>query len=132
MSTSRESIGTRLREIRGDLTQQEFADKLDLSRSYVSDVERGRSYPSIPFLVAIAANCDTSLDWLLTGEEDATQYKTRLLVKEEQEQTELLQLVEKLKQIHMVVDGELRAWLRVELVRLIGELQTMGKVNPTD
>ena len=132
MSTSREEIGARLRELRGDLTQQEFADKLKLSRSYISDVERGRSYPSIPFLVAIAVNCGTSLDWLLTGEEDPDQHKNYPMLKEERNEAQFLQLLEKLRRMHMAADGERRAWLRVELARLTQELQTMSSANHSD
>ncbi len=50
------TFGQRIRELREtqDLSLREFAQKLDLSAAFVSDVELGRRYPSEEFLVKMA------------------------------------------------------------------------------
>lgn len=59
----------RIRKVRGKLSQRAFAAKVGCARGYVSDVETGRINPSTDFLMKIAAACDASYEWLLTGKE---------------------------------------------------------------
>jgi transcriptional regulator with XRE-family HTH domain len=129
MATSRKEIGNRLRQVRGELTQQEFADKLGLSRSYLSDVERGRSHPSIAFLQSLAVNFDVSLHWLLTGE-DVGINKNHSFVREDADMGRFLHILDKVKELYTEIDSEKQAWLRVELARLTRELQERNVANP--
>jgi len=122
----RKEIGDRVRQVRGRLTQQEFADKLQLSRSYISDVERGRSYPSIQFLAALAVTCDISLNWLLTGE--GTDRKASYsLVKEGQEEDTLRQLTESLGDLYDGANRDWQGWVKIELSQLIETLQRANR-----
>lgn len=63
-------LGQRIKDVRlkQGLTQAEFAARLGVSRSYLSEAERGKSKPSVEMLVGIAGQFgDVSLRWLLTG-----------------------------------------------------------------
>jgi transcriptional regulator with XRE-family HTH domain len=51
-----------------NLSQQEFADILNVSRGYIGDIERNRSEPSSNFLTLLSSNLNVSIDWVLTGE----------------------------------------------------------------
>nr|WP_216683068.1 helix-turn-helix transcriptional regulator [Enterococcus innesii] len=48
-----------------DLTQEELAEKLQVSRSAISNWEIGRNYPDIQTLISLAKTFDVSLDYLL-------------------------------------------------------------------
>ena len=48
------TFGQRLRELRGKRTLRETAEACGLSLSYLSDLERGRTVPSIEVLVKLA------------------------------------------------------------------------------
>lgn len=64
------TIGERLLEVRKDLglTQAQFAGRLGVSRSYLSEVELGRGKPSVEMIAGMAtAFPQFSLTWLLTG-----------------------------------------------------------------
>ena len=65
------SIGGNIKRIRKEkgLTQKELADKCNLSRSYLADVERDRYNPSLDTLTVIAKNLDVKVSTLL-GEGD--------------------------------------------------------------
>lgn len=49
-----------------DMTQNEVADRLNLSRQAISKYERGESFPDISVLVSIAALFDITLDALIS------------------------------------------------------------------
>lgn len=51
-----------------NLTQQELADRLFVSRQTVSNWENGKNFPDIPTLIAISDQVDLSLDYLLKGD----------------------------------------------------------------
>ncbi len=55
-------IGTKIRGFRNDieLSQEEFARKCDLDRTYISDVERGERNVSILNLIKIAKSLKVS------------------------------------------------------------------------
>ncbi len=61
-----------------DMTQNEVADKLNLSRQAVSKYERGESFPDISVLVLIAELFDVSLDELI-GYGDPTEGESAIL-----------------------------------------------------
>ena len=63
---------------RADMTQSEFADKLNLSRQAVSKYERGESFPDISVLVMIAQLFDVTLDELI-GYGDPTKGESMIL-----------------------------------------------------
>ncbi|MDE7075755.1 MAG: helix-turn-helix domain-containing protein, partial [Clostridia bacterium] len=53
------------------LSQEEFADKLGVSRQAVSKWETGQSVPDSEKAAAIGAYFGVSLDWLINGVESA-------------------------------------------------------------
>ena len=66
METSRVPVfQKRFRELRGDLPQAQFAEKIGLSRPTVGLYESGKRIPDIEVLTLIAEKCDVSADWLL-------------------------------------------------------------------
>ena len=64
-----EGIGSRIREIRGERTQKVFGQFIGATQSYISDLERGKSLPSVSFLARLAEISGRSYDWILTGKE---------------------------------------------------------------
>ncbi len=64
------AFGRRLRELRGfDLTQQQFASRLGISQTYISEMEHGNVEVGGEILLRIAREFGKSIEWLLTGEE---------------------------------------------------------------
>ena len=62
------AIGRRIRELRGfDMTQAEFARRIDVAQGYLSALERGAKEPGAAVLLAISREFGKSVDWLLTG-----------------------------------------------------------------
>lgn len=63
-------ISDRVRELRitKNLTQQEFADKLRIKRSTISNYDIGRSEPSESVISLICRTFSVSETWLRTGE----------------------------------------------------------------
>ena len=63
-------ISDRVRELRiaKNLTQQEFADRLKIKRSTISNYDIGRSEPSESVISLICRTFSVSETWLRTGE----------------------------------------------------------------
>lgn len=62
--TINQKIGARIRKLRREhgYTQEKFAESVDISCNYLSDIERGVSFPKTDKLVAIARVLDCSAD----------------------------------------------------------------------
>ncbi len=67
---SKEAVGSRIREIRGERTQKTFASMMDATQSYISDLERGKCLPSVSFLGRLKEGSGRSYGWILTGKEE--------------------------------------------------------------
>ena len=62
------AVGRRVRELRGfETTQEEFAQRIGVSQSYLSTVEHGHVEVGAEVLLAISTEFAKSLEWLLTG-----------------------------------------------------------------
>jgi transcriptional regulator with XRE-family HTH domain len=62
------AIGRRIRQLRGfEMTQAEFARRINVAQSYLSALERGDKEAGAAVLLAISREFDKSVDWLLTG-----------------------------------------------------------------
>jgi transcriptional regulator with XRE-family HTH domain len=62
------AVGRRIRELRGfDMTQDDFANRIGVSQSYLSTVEHGQGEIGAEVLLAISREFGKSLEWLLTG-----------------------------------------------------------------
>jgi transcriptional regulator with XRE-family HTH domain len=61
------SLGERIRFLRGDMTQSEFADILRIKQAMISRYEANKETPSPKVLLRIAQFSSRSIEWLLTG-----------------------------------------------------------------
>ena len=58
--------GRRIREMRGfDMTQEEFADRIDISENYLCTMERGKAEIGAEILLRISQEFAKSVEWLL-------------------------------------------------------------------
>jgi transcriptional regulator with XRE-family HTH domain len=65
-----ESVGRRIRELRGfQMTQKEFAERIDVSQGHFSYIERGEKEIGAEILLRISREFGKSIEWLLTGED---------------------------------------------------------------
>jgi DNA-binding XRE family transcriptional regulator len=62
-----QALGSRLRQLRGQTTQEEFATFLGISQAQLSKYELGQSAPPLGVLVRLAEKFGKSTDWILTG-----------------------------------------------------------------
>ena len=69
MEDRQAGIGARIQKLRQlhNLTQEEFAEMLDISGKHVSSVERGRSRLSLDKLVLACEYLDCTMDYLVLG-----------------------------------------------------------------
>lgn len=63
------TLGDRLRFLRGDLTQSEFADILAIKQAMISRYEANKETPSPRVLLRIGQFTNRTIEWLLTGQE---------------------------------------------------------------
>ena len=61
------TLGGRIRLLRGDLTQSEFADILSIKQAMVSRYEADKETPSPRVLLRIGRYSGRTIEWLLTG-----------------------------------------------------------------
>ncbi len=66
----KKTVGSRIREIRGKRTQIAFAALMDATQSYISDLERGKCFPSVAFLARLKEVSGRSFDWILSGRDE--------------------------------------------------------------
>ena len=64
------TVKTRFKELRKELrlTQEEFAAKIDLSRSYINLIEMGKKTPAERTIKDICRTFNVSCNWLMHGE----------------------------------------------------------------
>ena len=68
-----------------DLTQEQLAEKLDVSRQSISKWESGQAVPELEKIVALSAIFDVTTDYLLKSSEmDDLSVKTEMLEKQQQ------------------------------------------------
>ncbi|MBQ3016192.1 MAG: helix-turn-helix transcriptional regulator [Clostridia bacterium] len=60
-------MGDRIRETRKklNLTQEQLAEKLDITLTYISEIERGLKMPSMALFIKLVETLDVSADYLL-------------------------------------------------------------------
>lgn len=61
------AIGERIRELRADGTQEDFAERMGVSQAQLSKYELGQSAPPLGFLTRLAELSGKSMDWILLG-----------------------------------------------------------------
>lgn len=70
LSNPQNEIGARIRQIRGDLSQAEFAAKFSMHKNTLFRIEKGESDPSYTFLQQLVTLEGVSPEWLLLGKGD--------------------------------------------------------------
>ena len=63
-------IGERLRFVRKNRTQKEFASQYGIPQGTLSKFECGKLEPGIAFLTEVSKRGGVSINWILTGEAD--------------------------------------------------------------
>ncbi len=61
-------IGERIRQLRGEVSQDDFAPSIGITQSQLSKIERGVLAPSIEMLLRLRKRFGKSVDWILSGE----------------------------------------------------------------
>ena len=91
------SIGNRIRISRENagLTQEELAEKLNLSAQFISTIERGGAGASLATIIRLCEVLNVSTEWLLRGLE-ATPSTDRIAAKMESLSKPQLAVVDKL------------------------------------
>jgi transcriptional regulator with XRE-family HTH domain len=62
-----EAIGQRIRQLRDETIQEEFARMLRISQAQLSKYELGQTAPPLGLLTRLSEACGKSVDWILTG-----------------------------------------------------------------
>lgn len=62
------AIGSRIRELRGDVPQEELAAMLGVSQGQLSKIERGNVAPTLQALLGISDEFGKTLDWIVSGQ----------------------------------------------------------------
>jgi transcriptional regulator with XRE-family HTH domain len=62
-----ELIGSRIRELRSEILQEELAAYLGISQGQLSKIERGKLGPTVEVLLRLVKKFDKSADWILSG-----------------------------------------------------------------
>ena len=80
------NLGNKIRELRRarNLTQEQLAEKINVSTTHLYRMETGVSAGSMDLIVEIAAHFDVSLDYLVLGKEqprDTLREKVRTLIR---------------------------------------------------
>jgi transcriptional regulator with XRE-family HTH domain len=65
----RKALGRRIRDLRGNLRQQEFSRQLGLSQGQLSKIERGQIAPALETVFALAIRFQKTTDWIVRGED---------------------------------------------------------------
>ncbi|MGE5550998.1 MAG: helix-turn-helix domain-containing protein [Bacteroidota bacterium] len=104
-------IGRRVRKIRGEMSQKEFAEALGTAPTYISDIERGRTKPSLELLTSIIGKYGVSIDWIITGKE---QSPPPTIPVRPCEDPDLEAMMEALRGFWREGDEDKRAWLRLQ------------------
>ncbi|MCU1342617.1 MAG: DNA-binding protein [Candidatus Acidoferrum typicum] len=63
-----QAIGSRIRALRANTRQVQFASQLGISQAQLSKVERGEVAPSLEILVLLSSKFKKTLDWIVTGD----------------------------------------------------------------
>jgi transcriptional regulator with XRE-family HTH domain len=63
------AIGSRIRELRGEMLQEELAEYLGISQGQLSKLEHGRSGPAAEVLLRLVEKFGKSANWILTGKD---------------------------------------------------------------
>ena len=61
------AIGFRIRSLRAEMKQVEFASELGISQAQLSKIERGEVAPTLELLVLLSNKFKRTVDWIVNG-----------------------------------------------------------------
>jgi transcriptional regulator with XRE-family HTH domain len=64
-----QAIGCRIRSLRTNARQVEFASQLRISQGQLSKIERGDVAPTLDVLVMLSAKFGKTIDWIVKGDD---------------------------------------------------------------
>lgn len=103
-------IGTRLRKVRGSLSQTAFGEPLGYKYGYVKDCEHGKK-PSLEYLFKVSTFYNVSLEWLIKGIAPASSEKQK---NETISDPDLKRMIDILKELMESGDQNLRGWTIIQ------------------
>ena len=85
MDQKLQEIGARLKQARlaKNLTQQQLAEAVDISASFLSNVEMGRQAMNIKTLISLLDTLNISADWLLNNSTDSANHAAAIEIEKE-------------------------------------------------
>ena len=63
-----QAIGYRIRSLRKNARQVEFASELRISQGQLSKIERGEVAPALDVLMLLSARFGKTIDWIVKGD----------------------------------------------------------------
>lgn len=111
-----ETISDRIKKIRGNKTQVEFAELLKLKHQYISRYEKGTN-PSTEFLKALSDILSVNINWLLTGEGEpysTAKPEVRLLEENILLKDENSELKKSIEHIQYITKSQLSAMAKID------------------
>ena len=63
----KQNLAKRIRLLRGTISQREFADRLNTHQTFISEMEKGKSRPSVDVAFALSELCGVSMDYIYKG-----------------------------------------------------------------
>jgi transcriptional regulator with XRE-family HTH domain len=105
-------IGIRLKAIRGSITQKRLAEEFGVKRSYIANIETGRTQPSLEYLLFNAKKFNVSIDWILRGNEIFD--NKELMTGQLEEEPVLREMIVYLRLIWNQNDKGLQSWLKIQ------------------
>ena len=64
-----QGVGSRIKNLRGEMSQRKFAQIVNLGQTYISEMELSKLKPSLEALHSISEYCGVSIDYILKGSE---------------------------------------------------------------
>jgi transcriptional regulator with XRE-family HTH domain len=77
-----DTFEARVKRLRGNLTQDQFAKSVGIKQTLISDYETGRTKPTTEILEKISRKANVNLNWLITGEGDPYIETKEIVVRE--------------------------------------------------
>jgi len=77
------ALGAKIKQVRGNVTQADFAKQYGITRADISKIERGEVRPAAELLYNICLKHHLSIEWMLSGHEPSTAPTQEELFKKE-------------------------------------------------
>lgn len=108
------TIGKRLKEIRGSITQNDLGKEFGVSRSYIANIESGRTQPSLEYLIFNTNKFKVSLDWIIFGQLYESP-KSNISFYKENPEEELELIFAYLRELWFSGDLDRRGWIKIQI-----------------